>query len=59
MVKGEWIKTIARAGGVVADNGKTFTYEMRDFLDYARNSGKYKSEHLDTGCDGVEMSMKL
>ena len=59
MVKGEWIKTLTRAGGVVADNGKTFAYEMKDYLDYVRNSGKYKSEHLDTDCDGVEMSIKL
>ena len=58
-MNGEWIKTLARTGGVVANNGKTFTYEMKDYLDYVGNSGKYKSEHLDTGCDGVEMSIKL
>jgi predicted O-methyltransferase YrrM len=47
-------------GGVVfADNVKTPAREMRDYLDYVRNSGKYRSEYIDVGFDGVEISAKL
>jgi len=47
-------------GGVVfADNVKTPAREMRDYLEYVRNSGKYRSEYVDVGYDGMEISMKL
>jgi len=47
-------------GGVVfADNVKTPSRGMRDYLDYVRNSGRYKSEYADVGFDGVEISTKL
>ncbi|MFH0769577.1 MAG: O-methyltransferase [Chloroflexota bacterium] len=49
-----------KTGGVVfADNVKVFGHEMRDYLDYVRNSGRYKSEYIDVGFDGVEISTKL
>jgi predicted O-methyltransferase YrrM len=49
-----------RKGGVVfADNVKTFSDEMRDYLDYVSSSGKYRSEYIDVGFDGVEISTKL
>lgn len=47
-------------GGVVfADNVKMPAHEMKDYLDYVRNSGEYRSEHIDVGFDGVEISTKL
>jgi caffeoyl-CoA O-methyltransferase len=49
-----------KKGGVVfADNAKMFAHEMRGYLDYIRNSGKYKSDYVDVGFDGVEISKKL
>ncbi len=49
-----------KTGGVVfADNVKMFAHEMRDYLDYVRNSGRYQSEYFDVGFDGVEISTKL
>jgi len=44
---------------VFADNVKMFAGEMRDYLDYVRDSGKYKSENIDVGFDAVEISTKL
>lgn len=47
-------------GGVVfADNVKVPDHEMRAYLDYVRNSGRYGSEYIDVGFDGVEISTKL
>ena len=51
---------------VVADNAGIFKDSMQDYLDYVRNSEKYKSEtikvplefHLDTE-DAMEISTKL
>ena len=49
-----------KTGGVVfADNVKMAAHEMRDYLDYVRNSGRYKSEYVDVIFDGVEISTKL
>src|SRR4030043_78392 len=49
-----------RRGGVVfADNVKTPTHEMRDYLNYVRNSGRYRSDYVDMVFDGVEISTKL
>jgi predicted O-methyltransferase YrrM len=50
---------LERGGVVFADNVKMFAHEMRDYLDYVRNSGRYKSEYVDVGFDGVEISTKL
>jgi predicted O-methyltransferase YrrM len=49
-----------RPGGIVfADNVKLSSYEMRDYLDYVRRSGRYSSFYIDTGYDGIERSIKL
>ena len=50
---------LERGGIVFADNVKMPAHEMRDYLDYVRNSGRYKSEYIDVGFDGVEISTKL
>ncbi len=44
---------------VIADNAGIFACQMRDYLDYVRNSGKYKSRFYRVGDDGVEVSVKL
>ncbi|HLD88982.1 MAG TPA: O-methyltransferase [Candidatus Nanoarchaeia archaeon] len=44
---------------VLADNAKIFANEMNDYLEYVRNSGRYKSSLLDAGFDGVEFSIRL
>ena len=49
-----------RKGSVVfADNAGVFADQMRDYLDYVRNSGKYRSHYVQVGGDGVEISVKL
>jgi predicted O-methyltransferase YrrM len=50
---------LERGGAVFADNVKTPSHEMRDYLDYVRKSGRYRSEYIDMGFDGVEISTKL
>ncbi len=50
---------LERGSVVFADNVKTPAREMRDYLDYVRNSGGYRSEYVDVGFDGVEISTKL
>jgi len=50
---------LVKGGVVFADNVKMFANEMQDYLDYVRNSGKYKSENIDVGFDAVEISTKL
>ena len=44
---------------VFADNAGIFADQMRDYLDYVRNSGNYKSRYVQVGDDGVEISVKL
>lgn len=49
-----------RSGSVVvADNAGIFADHMKDFLDYVRSSGKYRSRYFPFGGDGVEVSVKL
>ncbi len=49
-----------RGGAVVfADNAGIFADQMADYLDYVRNSGKYRSRYVQVGGDGVEISVKL
>jgi predicted O-methyltransferase YrrM len=50
---------LERGGVVFADNVKMPAHEMRDYLDYVRNSGRYRSEYVDVVFDGVEISTKL
>ncbi len=44
---------------VFADNAGIFADQMKDYLDYVRNSSKYKSRYIQVGDDGVEISVKL
>lgn len=44
---------------IVADNAGISADEMRDYLDYVRNSGKYSSRYVPVGEDGLEVSVKL
>jgi predicted O-methyltransferase YrrM len=44
---------------IVADNAGIFVDEMKDYLEYVRNSGKYSSEYLPFDGNGVEVSVKL
>lgn len=49
-----------KKGGVVfADNAKIFARDMADYLDYVRKSGRYTSQFIEVGLDGVEISVKL
>ena len=48
-----------RKGAVVfADNAGIFADQMRDYLDYVKNSGNYTSRYIKVGDDGVEISVK-
>ncbi len=44
---------------IVADNAGVATAQMKDYLNYVRSSGKYISEYVSCGEDGVEVSTKL
>ena len=44
---------------VVVDNAGIFADQMRDYLNYVRKSGKYKSRFVQVGDDGVEISIRL
>jgi len=44
---------------VVADNAGIFADEMREYLDYIRNSGKYDSRYIPVGEDGLEVSTRI
>jgi predicted O-methyltransferase YrrM len=44
---------------IVVDNAGVFADQMRDYLDYVRNSGKYTSRFVQVGDDGIEISIRL
>jgi len=44
---------------VVADNAGVSADQMRDYLEYVRSSGKYRSRFARVGGDGLEISVKL
>jgi predicted O-methyltransferase YrrM len=44
---------------IVADNAGIFAEQMKDYLDYVRNSGKYRSRFVSVGEDGLEISERL
>ena len=50
---------MAKDAVVVADNTGMFKDRVKDFLEYVRKSGKYKSEMHDFGFDAVEVSKKV
>jgi len=44
---------------IVADNAGIFAFSMRNYLDYVRKSGKYESQFIQVGGDGMEISTRL
>ncbi len=44
---------------VFADNAGVFADQMADYLNYVRNSTKYRSRYVQVGGDGVEISVKV
>lgn len=50
---------IHKGSVVVADNAGISADQMRDYLEYVRHSGKYKSKYVAAGGDGLEISVKL
>ena len=47
---------LGKKATILADNVKMFKAEMSDYLDYVRNSGRYKSSYHDFGEDAMEVS---
>ncbi len=52
-------KKLHKGSVIVADNAGIFADQMREYLDYVRFSGKYTSEYMSFGEDGIEVSVKL
>ena len=50
---------LSRGAIIVADNAGIFASQMRDYLDYVRFSGKYRSKYVSIDHDGLEISVKL
>lgn len=50
---------LRKGGVVVADNAGYSRYSMRDYLEYVRASGRFKSRFVSVGGDGMEISEKL
>ena len=50
---------IQRGSVIVADNVGPYAYAMRGYMDYVRNSGRYESQFIPFGRDGVEVSVRL
>lgn len=48
-----------RGSVVLADNAGWMSHSMRGYLDYVRNSGRYRSKLIRSDGDGVELSLKL
>jgi len=44
---------------IVADNAGIFANQMKDYLNYVRTSGKYRSKYVPVGVDGLEISVKI
>ncbi len=44
---------------VVADNAGIFSDQMKDYLDYVRSGGVYRSRYVQVGGDGMEISIRL
>ena len=52
-------KKLHKGSVVIADNAGVFADQMKDYLDYVRSSGKYRSRYVPVGEDGLEVSFKL
>ena len=44
---------------IVADNAGVFAQQMEDYLDYVKNSGKYRSKTYQVYGDAMEVSVKV
>ncbi len=44
---------------MVTDNAGVFASAMADYLEYVRESGRFRSRYHDFGFDGMEVSVKL
>lgn len=49
---------LCKGAVVVADNAGIFANQMKEYLDYIRASGKYRSKYTPVGVDGLEISVK-
>lgn len=63
--KGEYLQYLKlaepkfhRGTVIVADNAGIFAEQMSDYLNYVRNSGRYRSRYVQVGEDGMEISVK-
>jgi len=50
---------LARNAIIVADNVKMFESQLRDYLDYVRQSVNYNSENYEFGDDAMEVSFRV
>jgi predicted O-methyltransferase YrrM len=49
---------LCKGAVVVADNAGIFANQMKEYLDYIRVSGEYRSKYTPVGVDGLEISVK-
>ena len=49
---------LTKGSVIVADNVRSSSRAMRDYLEYVRNSGIYESRYIQSGWDGIEVSIK-
>jgi predicted O-methyltransferase YrrM len=52
-------KRLHKGSVIAADNAGIFADQMKDYLDYVRSSGKYRSKYIAVDEDGLEVSVKL
>jgi predicted O-methyltransferase YrrM len=52
-------RKLHRGSVVVADNAGISADQMKDYLNYVRSSGTYRSEYISFGEDAVEVSVKV
>lgn len=57
-LKEKYIWTVPNSLRKLNKGGVVFADEMCEYLEYVRDSGKYDSRFIDTGFDGIEISMK-
>ncbi len=50
---------LAKNATILADNVKVFKAEVSGYLDYVRNTGRYKSKYHDFGDDAMELSKRV
>jgi len=50
---------IHKGSVIIADNAGIYAYLMKNYLDYVRNSGKYRTWFIPVDEDGLEVSIKL